>query len=196
MPPRQTFRNLPARTLPRLWLLTDPRTAAALPQALRRLPRGAGVIVRDYHLAPEARARHFAAIARAGRARGLTVVWAGDAGTARRVGADGCYGAPRQVRRGVAGLRLVTAHSLRELGEAHRARAAAVLLSPVFATRSHPGARGLGPVRWQLLARRSVVPVIALGGMTAARARRLPGFGWAAIDGLAAGRGARIPKLS
>jgi thiamine-phosphate pyrophosphorylase len=59
-----------------------------------------------------------------------------------------------------------------------------VLLSPVFATRSHPGAATLGPVRFRLLAARSLVPVIALGGMDTRRARRLGTRDWAAVDGL------------
>ena len=37
---------------------------------------------------------------------------------------------------------------------------------------------------FRLLAARSLVPVIALGGMTAQRARRLGAARWAAIDGL------------
>lgn len=98
--------------------------------------------------------------------------------------ADGHYGAPRSLGR-AQGLRFATAHSLAEIGAAVRARASAILLSPVFPTRSHPGARVLGPVRFLLLARRSPVPVIALGGMTKRRAARLPVWGWAAIDGLA-----------
>jgi thiamine-phosphate pyrophosphorylase len=85
-------------------------------------------------------------------------------------------------------LKLVTAHSLREIAAARRARADAIVLSPVFATRSHPGARTLGPLRLRLLAARAGLPVIALGGMNAARARRI-GCRWAAIDGL-------IPKDS
>lgn len=83
------------------------------------------------------------------------------------------------------GLFLATAHSLREIAAAHRAHADAILLSPVFPTRSHPGARALGPPRFRLLAARSRVPVIALGGMDRARARRLQHAHWAAIDGLA-----------
>ena len=62
-------------------------------------------------------------------------------------------------------------------------RADALVLSPVFATRSHPGAPPLGPLRFRLLARQARVPVIALGGMTARRAAAL-GAAWAAIDGL------------
>lgn len=77
-------------------------------------------------------------------------------------------------------LRLVTVHSLRELGRVRRADQ--VLLSPVFATRSHSGARGLGIVRFHLLSARSPVPVIALGGMNPDRARRLGWQRWAAID--------------
>jgi thiamine-phosphate pyrophosphorylase len=63
-------------------------------------------------------------------------------------------------------------------------RADAVVLSPVFATRSHPGATPLGPLRFRLLARRAGLPVIALGGMDARRARRIGATRWAAIDGL------------
>jgi len=60
-----------------------------------------------------------------------------------------------------------------------------VFVSPVFATRSHPGARALGPIRFALMVRGLPIPVIALGGMTAKRARRLQllgASGWAAID--------------
>lgn len=183
MPPRQT-----PRTIPKLWLLSDQRTDAALEAAVRALPRGAGLIFRHYHLPPAARARRFAALAAQCRARGVLAVWAGSPRAARAARADGCYGSPSQLSSGPQLLRLVTVHALRELAAAHRARADAVLLSPVFPTRSHPGAAGMGPLRWLLLARRSRVPVIALGGMTHRRARRLPGFGWAAIDGLTPSR--------
>jgi len=109
-------------------------------------------------------------------------VLAGDARKAKAWRADGVYGDAARLARGPACLRLVTAHSLRQLGRAKRVDA--VLLSPVFATRSHPGARSLGEVRFLMLARQSPDPVLALGGMTAKRARGLPCHGWAAIDGL------------
>jgi len=116
--------------------------------------------------------------------RGVLVI---TAGTTRGWRADGHYGAPHALGRAT-GLRpclfLATAHSLAEIGAAVRARASAVLLSPVFPTRTHPGAPVLGPVRFLLLAQRCPLPVIALGGMTRARAARLPVHGWAAIDGL------------
>ena len=58
------------------------------------------------------------------------------------------------------------------------------LLSPVFPTRSHSGARALGPVRFRLLAARAAMPVIALGGLNPRAASRLRWHRWAAIDGL------------
>jgi thiamine-phosphate pyrophosphorylase len=62
-----------------------------------------------------------------------------------------------------------------------------VLLSPVFATRSHPKAHPLTPVRARFIARAALVPVLALGGVTARNATLLSGFsGIAAIDGLGA----------
>ena len=93
-------------------------------------------------------------------------------------GADGAYGA--QLQRGPACLRLATVHSLRELAKLKRADA--VLLSPVFPTRSHHGAQALGPLRFRLIAARAKLPVIALGGMDHRRAARLNWPRWAAID--------------
>ena len=171
-------------TLPRLWLISDARNDAGLAAALARLPRGTGFIFRHYHLPPAARRARFAALARLARQRGMVVVLAGTPAQARRWGADGAYGTAQQVARGGTGLRLATAHGLRELARARAAGADAALLSPVFPTRSHPGAAVLGAARWRALARNAPLPVIALGGMTARRARALRCDSWAAIDGL------------
>lgn len=174
-----------AKTLPALWLISDARNDAGLEHALARLPRGSGLIYRHYHLEGPERLARFRALRRIAKARGHVVVLADSALTAREWGADGIYGAPRALwprRAGV--LHLATAHDLAELGLAARLGADAALLSPVFATRSHPGSRVLGPTRFRLLARQAGLTVIALGGMNAARARALRWSRWAAIDGL------------
>ncbi|RZL59593.1 MAG: hypothetical protein EOP65_02680, partial [Sphingomonas sp.] len=70
---------------------------------------------------------------------------------------------------------------------AKRAGATWLFVSPVHATRSHPGAAPLGLRRAVALAQGG--RRIALGGMTAARWLRLRRYGfdgWAAIDGLTA----------
>lgn len=176
---------MPSRqTLPAVWLLTDARNDARLARALVGLPPRSGVIFRHYHLSPTARRKRFAALARLARAHGHAVVLAGTARDARALGADGAYGPPDRLARGPATLRLVTAHSLREMRRAVAARADALVLSPVFPTRSHPGGRTLGPVAFNLMSRLSPVPVIALGGMTQRRARTIGARNWAAIDGI------------
>lgn len=177
MPPRHS-------SLPDIWLVTDQRNDDALEHVLARLPRGSGMIFRHYHLPPGARRARFDSLARLARKHAHTVVLSGTAGQAREWGATGAYGPPERLARGPKMFRLVTVHSLREIGAAKRARADAIVLAPAFATRSHPDATPLGPVRFRLLAARSRGTVIALGGMNRARARRLGARNWAAIDGI------------
>lgn len=177
MPARQSF--------PDLWLLSDERNDAALEGALRRLPRGSGFIYRHYHLPDRERVERWFDLLRIARARGHVAILADSSLTAREWGADGIYGAPRALYPTANELlTLATAHSLAEIGLANRLRADAVLLSPAFATRSHPDAPVLGPLRFRLLAAHARMPVIALGGMNAHTARRLQWPRWAAIDGL------------
>ena len=172
---------------PTVWLMTDERQGEGLWPALQGLPRGSGVILRHYTLAPAARRALFDRVRRVARARGLVLLLAGPPAQARGWHADGFHGR----RPGAAYPELchsAPAHDARELLEAQRSGADLVLLSPVHATRSHPGQKPLGRVRFGLLARRARLPVIALGGMTAPRARALQALGsggWAGIDGLA-----------
>lgn len=166
-------------SLPRVWMMTDERQGEGLLAAVERLPPyRAGIVFRHYSLPAGERRALFEQVKHIARRHGLTLLLAGPASRARAWGADGSHGRGRG-----GGLRTVPAHNLREIRAAERAGAAAVFLSPVFPTRSHPGARALGPARFALLARRTALPVIALGGMTAERARRLRGaHGWSAID--------------
>lgn len=171
--------------LPRVWLVTDARNDARLEQALCRLPRGSGLIFRHYHLTGAARRARFDALARLAKARGHLVVVSGTAVDARRWGADGRYASPSKLHPRRSGLlAIATAHDMREIATANRLDADAILLSPVFPTRSHPGAPALGPVRFRLLARHARMPVIALGGMIRHRALTLGWKNWAAIDGI------------
>jgi thiamine-phosphate pyrophosphorylase len=178
---RQT---LTARNLPRIWLVSDARNDAGLEQALKRLPRGSGLIFRHYHLDPAARRARFVELARAARRRGHLIALSGSVALARQWRADAAYGSPSAVSRGPAFPRLITAHSLTELARAHHARASAVLLSPVYPTRSHLRGRSLGPLRFRMIVARTHIPVIALGGMNPRRAARLGAHRWAAVDGL------------
>jgi thiamine-phosphate pyrophosphorylase len=162
--------------LPRLWLMTDERQGADLWNALERLPRGAGIVFRHYGLPPVERRRLFARVRKVARRNGLFLI----GGNGHFRGADGVHQGGAQ-----GGLQTTSAHNLAELRAAERRGAALVFISPVFQTRSHPGARTLGRLRFGLLARQARIPVIALGGMDSRRWRSLGGlgaYGWAGID--------------
>lgn len=168
-----------AKELPRHWLMTDPRLDRALWDALAALPRGAGVVLRHYELPLAERRRLFARVQQIARRRGLTLVVAGQ----QRLGL-----APRHGRH--RGALTAPVHSRREAIAAIRNGARLLFVSPVHATRSHPGARILGPVRLGLLIRGLDVGVIALGGMNEHRWRALRSLGvhgWAGIDAWAPG---------
>ncbi len=174
------------QAIPRLWLLTDERQGEALWPSLARLPSGSGVIFRHHALEPAERRALYERVRGIARRRRLVLVLAGPPRLAIAWKAHGAHGRSphRIVARGL--LRTTPAHDRRELTAAQRA-AAAVLVSPLFATRTHPGGRALGRVRFGLIVRAARTPVIALGGMTATRWRGLRGLnchGWAAIDAL------------
>lgn len=175
---------------PRLWLMTDERISGdQLLSAVARLPRGAGIVFRHYRLHPTARRALFRQVQAIARRRGLALLLAGTARQARAWRADGWHGGggrtvgtpPRRM------LHTVSAHDLPQIRAAERTGVDLVFLSPLFPTRSHPGGNVLGKVRFGLLSRQARTPLIALGGMTRARARTLGSMGvhgWAAIDGL------------
>ena len=166
------------QALPLLWLLSDARNDAGLETGLRALPEGSGFVFRHYHLDPPERRRRFEELAAVARGCGHVIVLAGE----EDWGADGHYGAPERLGNG---LRLATAHNGEEIEAAIEAKADGIFLSPVFPTASHPGGATLGAMGFSVLAQRSPVPVIALGGMNAKRARELNWPRWGAIDGLA-----------
>lgn len=183
-------RDRRGRTLPRLWLFSDPVRLPDPLAAAARLPAGAAVVARG--LAPAVLAR----LAVLARRRRLRLLVAGDARAALRIPGAGLHLADREpgarhrlaflaARRGR--LLSAAAHGRAGLARGRRLRADLVILSPVFPTRSHPGAPVLGPLRWAALARRAGRPVVALGGIVAPAAGRLPRLaaGLAAIGALA-----------
>jgi thiamine-phosphate pyrophosphorylase len=181
--------------LPRAWLFSDERSAVDVVTLAALLPPGSGIVVRHDSLAPAARWRLVRRLIRIARARRLVLLLADTPAIARRWGADGVH--LRQHHAGRAGqahrlgLKLtMPVHDRTEARRARRARAAAVFISPLHPTRSHPDAPGLGRAAWLRLARLADTQPIALGGMNASRARTLQKAamasgvtsGWAAID--------------
>lgn len=164
--------------------MTDERQGDLLWRALDALPRGSGIVFRHYSLSPSARRMLFDRVKRVARRRGLMLLLAGPPSRAAAWGADGAHG--RFSRIG-AGPMIVSrpVHDAAELRAAHHADI--VFISPVFATRSHPGGKVLGLGGFAALLAQAPMPAIALGGLDARRAKRLlamGAYGWAGIDGL------------
>lgn len=157
--------------------MTDERLGERLFEALRRLPASGGVVLRHYGL-PEKQRRIL--FDRVRKAHSGLLLLAGTAEQAASWGADGSHGpGPGD------GLRSAPVHSFAQIRTAERNGANLLFLSPVYATRSHPEARPLGLARFAWLARRTTLPVIALGGMHETHGQRLASFGaygWAGID--------------
>ncbi|MFL6749193.1 MAG: thiamine phosphate synthase [Sphingomicrobium sp.] len=170
---------------PREWLMTDERFGERLWRAIGALPADAGIVFRHYAAPEDERARLAHLVAQICRERGLTLAVARDATLADSLGAQLVHnpvGDPGGLPCSMA------VHDDREARAAEAAGAALTFVAPIFATRSHPGARALGPEPAAHLARLAGCPAIALGGMNAERFAQLdaahPGIfhGYAGID--------------
>lgn len=182
--------------LPTLWLFTDERVSdAALLGAIAGLPSGAGIIFRHYSLPNADRRALFAKIRRVARKKRLVLVLADTQRRAHAWHADGWHQraarhmtAAQRTKRPMLSTR--AAHNRRELVAAQRSGANTAFVSPIFATRSHPGSAALGRVRLGLIVRATRMAIMALGGMNARRAKSLRAMGidgWGAIDALTGG---------
>lgn len=128
-------------------------------------------------------------------ARGVALLIAGDAGLARSLRA-GLHLSERDAARfqkpAWVSLLTAAAHSPEALQRAATAGVDAAILSPVFATPSHPGAATLGVDGFRRLARQATVPVYGMGGITGATIDRLADSG---AVGMAA-TGAFLPDIT
>lgn len=177
--------------LPHWYLMSD---VARLPDPLpllENLPPQGAVILRH----PDAKRLKKLALRLIppAHALNLKVLIAGDIRLALEVGADGVHLSEAFVRRGTLRIRpqnqklfiTAAAHNRAALQRAVQIGAQAILLSPVFSTKSHPGERPLGQWRFSALARHSTLPIIALGGIKTSNMSRLNHsrvHGIAAID--------------
>jgi thiamine-phosphate pyrophosphorylase len=177
-----------------LILMTDSERLPDPVMAIRHLPRDSAVIIRE--LDDETRAGLARRVKPLCRCRGIRLLIANDWRLARSIGADGLHLSEASVRRATRRSGVIRPPGWIVTAAAHTRAAVrlsaglgvdAVLLSPVFATKSHPGAQTIGPLRFARWVRESPIPVYALGGIDPQSARRLRGsgaLGFAAIGGL------------
>ena len=181
-------RSRHAGRVPSLILMTDDDRLADPIAAAQTLPRGSLIVVRSRDAAR--RMTLAGEVMGIAKRRALFVLIANDARLAQQCGADGLHLSEAQAHlasrwRALRPRWFISAavHDLR--AAAMRKPVDALLLSPIFATRSHPHAIALTPVRANRMASALRIPVYALGGVTARNARLLHGFaGIAAIGAL------------
>ena len=161
--------------------MTDERMGERLWVAIDRVPAGSGGIVfRHYALDPAQRLGLGTQVAALARKRKLTLAVAGEPLLAERLGAQLVHNP-----RGAANLPFsLSVHDEREARAAREQGADLVFVSPVYPTRSHPGATALGAEQAARLAAMAGCPAIALGGMTFGKFWELDDafHGWAGID--------------
>ena len=187
------FNRRAAADLPALVFMTDDDRVGAPASVIASLPSGSLAILRAKKAAD--RVRLAQDIAHLARARGIYWLVADDPELASRLAAHGVHFPEARIGaaqhwRSIRPQWLITcgAHSLRACMRAASAGANAILLAPVFPTRSHAGRPALGSFRTRCIAQQSRVPVYALGGIDAHSARRLRGaklVGLAAVGALA-----------
>ena len=176
--------------LPALILMTDAARLLDPIAAVEALPAASAVIVR--HTSDAARRTLAEMLSPIVRARGLRLLVANDAALAEAVHADGLHlsevSAHEAARwRAPYPRWLITAAAHSEEAVATTgAEVDAVLLSPVFATRSHPDRAPLGPGTVREIARTARVPVYALGGITSDNVAELAGAPLAGIAAIGA----------
>ena len=180
------------KTVPRLIMVTDQTRVPEVIEAARALPPDSAVLFRDYET--PARLEVGMQLRDVCRQQKLRFLVAGNGRLAAEIRADGLH-MPEACVQGARSWRqwrpkwliTVAAHSPAALWRAARAGADAALLSPVFATSSHPLAKPLGTLRFANLAFQSPLPVYAFGGVNKQTLRRLAGIhlcGVAAVAGL------------
>ena len=174
---------------PLLAFMTDDVRTPDPARALRRLTPGTIVIFRHYD-APDRTVlgRRLAALA---RRRRLIFIVAGDRRLAKSLNADGLHLPEGMVARRyrfapASDQWLITAaaHDPASARRAARNGADIVLMSPVLPTASHPGAPSLGIHRLATVCRGLNAPVMALGGIGPASARRVLAAGAIGIAGI------------
>lgn len=187
---RRADRLAPDNPAPGLFVLTDPERTPDVVALARRTPPGCGLVLRTFGRT-DIESCAFA-LGELSRERGFHLLISADPGLALRCGAAGVHWPEwslAQARRPWPGA-LVTA-SVHRPGALRRAQAFAdaLFVSTVFSSNSPSAGRPMGPMRLAAWARRSCVPVYALGGVTRAKIGRLSGLGvgGVAVVGAAAG---------
>jgi thiamine-phosphate pyrophosphorylase len=177
-------RSQGGRGLPPGLAFTDPARWGDPLRLIARLPRGFGLVLR--HGGEPGLIAQAPAIARACRRRGIKLLVGADIVLARRLRADGvhlperlAWSASRTPKTWI-----VTAAWHPATGKPAPRGVDALVISPLFPSRSPSAGRPLCPRRAEAAARQAGLPCYALGGVTAKTARALKARIWVGLAGI------------
>lgn len=166
--------NFAKKPLPKFLFLSDDQRIKNPAQVIKGLGPNCGVILRDYNN-PNRTALIKTVIKQAKQQQlSLFIANSGD-NVVRGAHNQHWPNTGRGGQRRHARHQIVTtsAHNLGDLGRANRLGVDAVLISPVFTTKSHPDKKPLNIHRFARFARLAKMPVYALGGISAKSAKQL-----------------------
>jgi thiamine-phosphate pyrophosphorylase len=171
---------------PRVLFFTDPVRTPDPARVAASLPRGAAIVYRAFGAADAVTTGR--RLARLVHRRGALMFVGADPTLATAVGADGLHLPERLAMRGGANRALrrrfrlsAAAHGLAAARRARAAGVEAVVVSPVFPSRSPSAGRPIGALRFRALVRAAGLPVYALGGVNPRTAMALKGCGAAGL---------------
>lgn len=171
-------RVAPRKPLPRLLFVTDPERTPDPAAVAALLPAGWSVIYRAFGR-PDALETGLR-LREATRANGLPLLVGADPALARALEADGLH-LPERLVGEIAGepdwIVTAAAHSAEAVARAARVGCDAVLVSPVFPSRSPSATTPIGVEAFTALVAASPLPVYALGGVNTKTAPELVGSG-------------------
>ncbi len=170
--------------------MTDEFRSCGDPDTLiKNLPRG-GILIFRHYSHPYRTQLAAKTVLRCHR-KSIRCLIAGDIQLAKNSKADGVHFPEHQLtkmchqhQRPKRWITTASAHNLKALHKAKNFGLDAILVSPVFATNSHMGAKPLGIFKFATICRQAPVPIIALGGITSSRINRVRRAGAIGIAGV------------
>ena len=162
------------KKLPIFWMITDSSRIDVI-KAAEKLPRNSGIILRDYNMSDEERLSLGLCLKKICIRKKIILLVARDAKLAIKINADGIH-LPEYMANKINFWRnkkpywliTTTAHSAKSVKYAANYGANAVLISPIFATASHPEKRPLGILRamkFMFFVNKKTLVAYALGGI-------------------------------
>ncbi|MBT4889223.1 MAG: hypothetical protein HON65_06685 [Rhodospirillales bacterium] len=177
--------------LPDFFLMSDDERLPDSTQTIINMPPGSAIVLR--HRDPAIRQKLAFSLSPLCKNRRVALLIAGDIALARNCRADGVHFSQNSIARkdhktqsAIHQNWIVTAaaHCRKSALQAHEAGIDAIFLSPVFATKSHPGVKSLGPLGFQAISQVVPTPIYGLGGMNRANIHRLKDCRLAGIAGI------------